>query len=147
MILVSHDPHLVNAIADTLWLVKDGEVNVFTEDLDAYKKILLAERGVADRSEKPKKVKKKRLSHGEKRKLLAPYTVEVTKCEERLTKILEIKDKIEAALADPDIYTDSDPNRFESLSKKRAEALDAVQKAESLWMKAEEDLEAARAGL
>jgi len=147
VILVSHDPHLVNAVADTLWLVKDGQVGVFTEDLEAYKKMLLSERGVADRAEKPKKVKKKRLSHGEQRKILAPFKAEVTKCEERVAKILEIKEKIDEALADPDIYTHSDPNRFESLSKKRAEAEDAIQKAESLWMKAEDDLEKARAGL
>ena len=67
VILVSHDPHLVNAVADTLWLVKDGQVNVYYEDLNAYKKLLLSERGLADKSEKPKKVKKKRLSHGEQR--------------------------------------------------------------------------------
>jgi ATP-binding cassette subfamily F protein 3 len=147
VILVSHDPHLVNAVANTLWLVKDGEVNVFTEDLEAYKKILLAERGVADRSEKVKKVKKKRLSHGEQRKILAPFKAEVTKCEERLTKINEIKEKIDLALADPEIYTHSEANRFESLSKKRAEATEAIQKAEGLWMQAEEELEKARARL
>ena len=147
VILVSHDPHLVNAVADTLWLVKDGQVNVFTEDLEAYKKLLLAERGMADRSEKVKKVKKKRLSHGEQRKILAPFKAEVTKCEERLTKINEIKEKIDQALADPEIYTHSEPDRFESLSKKRAEADEAIQKAENLWMKAEEELEKARASL
>lgn len=59
VILVSHDPHLVNAVADTLWLVKDGQVNVFYEDLNEYKKLLLSERGLADKSEKPKKIKKK----------------------------------------------------------------------------------------
>jgi ATP-binding cassette subfamily F protein 3 len=147
VILVSHDPHLVNAVADTLWLVKDGQVNVFTEDLEAYKKLLLSERGLADRAEKPKKVKKKRLSHGEQRRILAPFRAEITKCEDRLSKILEIKEKIDIALADPDIYTHAEPDRFEGLSKKRAEAEDAIKKAESLWMKAEEDLEKARAGL
>ena len=101
VILVSHDPHLVNAVADTLWLVKDGQVNVFYEDLNEYKKLLLSERGLADKSEKPKKIKKKRLSHGERRKILAPFQLEVTKCEERLNKILIIKEKIDKALADP----------------------------------------------
>ena len=116
VILVSHDPHLVNAVADTLWLVKDGQVNVFYEDLNEYKKLLLSERGLADKSEKPKKIKKKRISHGERRKILSPYQLEVTKCEERLNKILTIKEKIDEALANPDIYTNSDPEKFESLS-------------------------------
>ena len=144
VILVSHDPHLVNAVADTLWLVKDGQVNVFYEDLNEYKKLLLSERGLADKSEKPKKIKKKRLSHGERRKILAPFQLEVTKCEERLNKILIIKEKIDKALADPNIYTNSNPEKFESLSKKRAEADEAITKAEALWVSAEEKLEKAR---
>ena len=144
VILVSHDPHLVNAVADTLWLVKDGQVNVFYEDLNEYKKLLLSERGLADKSEKPKKMKKKRISHGERRKILSPYQLEVTKCEERLNKILTIKEKIDEALANPDIYTNSDPEKFESLSKKRAEVDDAIIKAEALWLTAEENLDKAR---
>ena len=144
VILVSHDPHLVNAVADTLWLVKDGQVNVFYEDLNAYKKLLLSERGLADKSEKPKKIKKKRISHGERRKILSPYQLEVTKCEERLNKILTIKEKIDEALANPDIYTNSDPEKFESLSKKRAEVDDAIIKAEAPWLTAEENLDKAR---
>ena len=144
VILVSHDPHLVNAVADTLWLVKDGQVNVYYEDLNAYKKLLLSERGLADKSEKPKKVKKKRLSHGEQRKILTPYQLEVTKCEERLNKIMDIKEKIDKALADPDIYTNKNPEKFENLSKKRAEAEEAITKAETLWVSAEENLEKAR---
>ena len=144
VILVSHDPHLVNAVADTLWLVKDGQVNVYYEDLNAYKKLLLSERGLADKSEKPKKVKKKRLSHGERRKILTPYQLEVAKCEERLNKIMDIKEKIDKALADPDIYTNKNPEKFENLSKKRAEAEEAIIKAETLWVSAEENLEKAR---
>ena len=144
VILVSHDPHLVNAVADTLWLVKDGQVNVFYEDLNEYKKLLLSERGLADKSEKPKKIKKKRISHGERRKILSPYQLEVTKCEERLNKILTIKEKIDEALANPDIYTNSDPEKFESLSKERAEVDDAIIKAEALWLTAEENLDKAR---
>jgi len=147
VILVSHDPHLVNAVADTLWLVKDGQVNVYYEDLNAYKKLLLSERGLADKSEKPKKVKKKRLSHGEQRKILTPYQLEVTKCEERLNKIMDIKEKIDKALADPDIYTNKNPEKFENLSKKRAEAEEAITKAETLWVSAEENLEKARLNL
>ncbi|MDC1257459.1 ATP-binding cassette domain-containing protein [Amylibacter sp.] len=147
VILVSHDPHLVNAVADTLWLVKDGQVNVYYEDLNAYKKLLLSERGLADKSEKPKKVKKKRLSHGEQRKILTPYQLEVTKCEERLNKIMDIKEKIDKALADPDMYTNKNPEKFENLSKKRAEAEEAIIKAEILWVSAEENLEKARLNL
>ena len=45
VILVSHDRHLIDATMDRLWLVKDGKVQPFDEDLDAYKKLLLQKDG------------------------------------------------------------------------------------------------------
>ena len=42
VILVSHDSHLVEMVADRLWLVQDGEVNSFHGDMDEYKKMLLS---------------------------------------------------------------------------------------------------------
>ena len=42
VILVSHDMHLLSMVADRLWLVKDGHVSVYEEDLQAYRKMLLS---------------------------------------------------------------------------------------------------------
>ena len=56
VILVSHDPHLVELVADRLWLVKDGRVAPFDDDMEAYRRLLLSERGgapVRAREEKP----------------------------------------------------------------------------------------------
>ena len=44
IILVSHDPHLVSAVADQLLLVKDNKVEVYRDDLDAYKKLVIEQR-------------------------------------------------------------------------------------------------------
>src|SRR5438105_4255959 len=41
VILVSHDWHLVELVADRLWLVEDGTVRPFDDDLDAYRRRLL----------------------------------------------------------------------------------------------------------
>ena len=43
VLLITHDPHLVELIADRLWLVADGTVRPFDGDLDDYR-ALLAER-------------------------------------------------------------------------------------------------------
>jgi ATP-binding cassette subfamily F protein 3 len=44
VILVSHDPHLVECVADQLWLVADGTCKPFEDDLDAYRKLVIRQR-------------------------------------------------------------------------------------------------------
>ena len=52
VILVTHDPHLVELVADRLWLVGDGKVQSFDGDLDDYRKLLLEKRRNARRDGK-----------------------------------------------------------------------------------------------
>jgi ATP-binding cassette subfamily F protein 3 len=40
MVIVSHDRHLIKAVADTLWLVADGKLKEFDGDLDDYQQWL-----------------------------------------------------------------------------------------------------------
>jgi len=44
VILVTHDPHLVECVADRLWLVADGTCKPFNDDLDAYRKLVVTQR-------------------------------------------------------------------------------------------------------
>ena len=41
VILITHDAHLIELVADRLWLVKDGQVTPFQEDMEAYRSLLL----------------------------------------------------------------------------------------------------------
>ena len=47
VILVTHDAHLVEMVADRLWLVENGNVYAFDGDMTDYQKCLLANRGAA----------------------------------------------------------------------------------------------------
>jgi ATP-binding cassette subfamily F protein 3 len=40
LVVVSHDRHLIKSVADTLWLVADGRLQVFDGDLDDYQQWL-----------------------------------------------------------------------------------------------------------
>ena len=64
---------------------------------------------------------------------------EVRRAEERVQKLTEMLEKLDAKLADPGVYQ----NKFEAekWGKKHAEAREAMARAEALWMQALEKLE------
>ena len=146
VILVSHDPHLVGMVADRLWLVKDGAVKPFTEDLDSYQKLLLTERGgggvAASKGKKKPKRKSKQVPLP--RKAVAPLQAEVTKCEARVAKLEELKEKIGNRLIDPDLYEPINRDKLRVLQGKAREINDGLTRAEELWIKAAEELEMAK---
>jgi ATP-binding cassette subfamily F protein 3 len=112
VILVSHDPHLVELVADRLWLVKDGAVRPFEDDMEAYRRLLLSERGGAPargRETRPEKVRPK----PPPRSQTAPLKAEVAKCEARVAKLEEMRDNIDARLANPMLYARGDTEEIE----------------------------------
>jgi ATP-binding cassette subfamily F protein 3 len=136
VILVSHDQSLVELVADRLWLVKDGNVTPYTEDMDAYRKMLLSERGGLPKSEK-KKQKGKKPKKVSKEKLRE----EVATCEDRVTKLQEMRDKLDLKMAEPGFY-DGEAAAISMWQKKHVEVTDGLERAETLWMDALEKLEA-----
>ncbi len=134
VILVSHDMHLLSLVADRLWLVKNGAVVQYEEDLETYRRQLLAgdEEPKAKPVEKPKKVSREDVS------LLR---AEVRKCEERLDKLNEMRDRQAKKLADPALYEPGRGSEAETWQKKYAEVMGALDKAEALWLRAQEKLE------
>ncbi|MEL7172865.1 MAG: ATP-binding cassette domain-containing protein, partial [Pseudomonadota bacterium] len=145
VILITHDPHLVELVADRLWLVKDGRVTPFEEDMAAYRRLILAApetatgggggdaAGTAERRER-----------AATRKALAPLKAEVAAAEARLEKINELLKRLDAMLADPALY-EGPAEKIEALNQKRGELLATQEKAEAQWMAASERLEEATA--
>jgi len=68
---------------------------------------------------------------------------EVRKCEERVSKINEMRDKLATKLADPALYEDARIGELETWNRKYAEIMDGLSRAEALWMAALEKLEEA----
>jgi ATP-binding cassette subfamily F protein 3 len=138
VILVSHDMHLLGLVADRLWLVKGGAVVPYTEDLDTYRAQLLA--GDEDAKVAAKPVEKpKKISRDE----VLAMRAEVRKCEERLEKLNDMRDKLARKLADPELYDSARAGELETWNKKYAEVMEALDRAEALWLAAQERLEAA----
>jgi len=142
VILITHDAHLIDLVADRLWLVRDGRVQPYEGDLEDYRRLLLA----ADRAdakgeaagEHERKADRRRAA--EARKALAPLKAEVRACEERVEKLVAMLEKLDTRLTDPDLYA-GPSEKIEALQAKRGEILAAQQRAEALWLAAEERLE------
>lgn len=140
VILVSHDMHLLGLVADRLWLVKGGAVTPYTEDLEAYRRQLLAGEDEVKAVVKP--IEKKRQTTREE---VLSLKAEVRKCEDRLSKLNEMRDKLAKKLADPELYADNRKGELATWNAKYAEVMQALDKAEALWLSAQERLESAAA--
>ena len=68
---------------------------------------------------------------------------EVRKCEDRLEKLMEMHEKLSAKLADPELYSDKNIADLEVWNKKFAEVEEAMSRAETLWVTAQENLDTA----
>ena len=133
VILVSHDMHLLSLVADRLWLVNKGRVTVFDKDLEEYRKLLLS----SDTPAKPTKATPRKTVSRDTVKALRS---EVRKSEERVDKLNAMRDKLAGKLANPALYEDGKIGEMEVWQKKYAEVMDALDRAETLWLSAEDKL-------
>lgn len=141
VVLVSHDMHLLSLVADRLWQVKGGRVRPYDEDLETYRASLLS----GDKPEKPKKAEAPKPKRASRDELLA-LKADVRKCEERVDKLNEMRDKLATKLADPALYEAERIGELETWNKKYAEVMGALERAETMWLTAQEKLETANAG-
>ncbi len=139
VILVSHDMHLLGLVADRLWLVKDGHVAPYDDDLESYRKLLLS----PDAPAKPTKAAAP--AARATREDMVTLKGDIRRCEERVAKISAMRDKLAKKLADPALYEPGKAGEAEVWQKKYAEVMEALGRAEALWMAALEKLETAAA--
>ncbi len=137
VILVSHDMHLLSLVADRLWLVSGGAVRPYADDLAAYRRMLLE----SDNPVTKPKAGKPRRSYS--RDAILALRAEVRKCELRVEKLTEMRDKLAKKLADPKLYAGEDKGEIEVWQKKYAEVMDGLDRAEALWLSAQDKLDRA----
>ena len=138
VILVSHDMHLLELVADRLWLVNNGRVTPYEEDLESYRKQLLS----VDKPAKKNAIKAERPKPASREKILSLRS-DVRKSEARLGKLNEMRDKLAIKLADSALYDDTRIGELATWNKKYAEVMEALERAEALWLAAQEKLELA----
>ncbi|MGA0913324.1 MAG: ABC-F family ATP-binding cassette domain-containing protein, partial [Candidatus Puniceispirillaceae bacterium] len=158
VIIVSHDSHLVEMIADQLWIVQDGMVQAFDGDMADYQRQLLARRGAGgtaraarddagNSDQKPAgKLTGKLQSPGRvRRQNTSQLRAAVKQCEKAMVTLAADKDMIAREMARPGFYDSDNAAAIASLSSQLAAIDDALAAAEQAWLDAEEALAAAEA--
>ena len=148
VLLISHDPHLIETCADRLWLVANGRVQPYDGDMDDYRKLLLDERQPAGGKAKvvtPKLTKaEERKAAADRRAQLTPLKRAADDAEKRVTKLQGEIAKIEAALHAPDLYA-NEPAKALTLTKQRGDLQRQLDAAETAWLEASDAYDSARA--
>ena len=161
LILVSHDRHLLEAIADKLWLIDDGNVSEFNGDLNDYQEFLNKKnREYKEKlnektqnqpkqnlfSEKAKaqtyKTKEQKKIEAQKRQSLRPLKLEIEKLEKQMEKIKKSLADIDTTLSDLELYS-KEPEKVEILSIERAKLSDELDECEIAWIEKQDELEQA----
>ena len=143
VMLVTHDPHLIELTADRLWLVANGTVKPFDGDLDDYAKYQADERKVQRKEAKamavtladaplPAKPAKKR----------APLKQKAEKAESEMETLQREIATLEAAMSAPEFYQ-RPKDEIAAANAALAERRSHLNAAEAAWLQATEELERA----
>ena len=160
LVLVSHDRHLLEAIASRLWLVDSGKVCEFDGDLDDYANYL-AEKNRAVRQEQSalKAASRPALSVSNSardrqaqkredalfRQSIRPLKQAIEKLERDMEKMKKRIGEIETLMADPALYTEvSRAKEREALTLELASLKSALDDTENTWLEKAAELEEAQ---
>jgi ATP-binding cassette subfamily F protein 3 len=143
VVLISHDPHLVELVADRLWLVAEGTVRPFEGDLEDYRAHLAERaRGGARPAEAPAR-RDERRERAEQRQNLAPLRQRLKAVEAQMEKLAQEARVIDDALSDPRLYERNKPDLIARATARRAAIAREMAALEGEWLTLSEALEAA----
>ena len=147
VILVSHDRHLLRSVSDDLWLIDDGSLTRFNDDVDAYPRWLANKKsGKANTDQLQKKPgsnnrKEDKQKKAEQRKLQAPHVKRLKRIEREIEKLSQKKQMLESNLAEPSIYETENKSELTEMLTQQATVQKDLQQLEEEWLELSEVLE------
>src|SRR5436190_3380669 len=143
VVLVSHDWHLVELVADRLWLVDGGTVRSFEDDLEAYRRRLLERDEPAEsRASGLVAVNSRRAGRreaAERRRALEPPRQKARSAEEMATRLAAEQQALDRTLAEPGAFGEG--AALADALKRRAQLERRIAEAEAEWFEAATELE------
>ncbi len=149
MVIVSHDRHLLRLTVDQLWLVNEQQVTPFDGALEDYPRWLMEREGKTSRSAQTgpgsnsaAAIRARKRKEAEARQRAAPLRQRLQAAEAQLERLTSTRQRLEQALAEPDIYDDQHKDRLLALLEEQADNQAALERAERDWLEAGEALQA-----
>jgi ATP-binding cassette subfamily F protein 3 len=154
VILVSHDTHLVEAVADRLWLVKDGAVTPFDGDMDEYKKLIMSSNRTSGNKTSGNKANKrnkdkedtsttasaKSVSASAKKINPVKLKSEIRRLDSQIEMLASQKSALEAEMLKTDFYSVNDSAEIALKTKTFSDITAQLEKAEESWLELQEQL-------
>ncbi len=148
VVLVSHDSHLIELIAERLWLVADGTAAPFDGDLEDYRRLLKDRRRAARQGQDGASApavgtanrKAQRRAAAEARQAQAHLRQAARDAEARVERLNRERQALEARLADPSVYGE-DGDGLRDLQVRHGAMVRDLAEAEESWLKAQAALE------
>jgi ATP-binding cassette subfamily F protein 3 len=152
VVLVSHDPHLIELTVDRFWLITDNQVQTFDGDMTDYRRLLLSQKRTPLPIEATSGTEKTtnesaRVTKKDKRRLAADQRQSLTKlrsasraAEAELTRLSEEKTAMLERLKDPRFYQDK-PDEAQNLQRAIGHLQKDLDAAETRWLAGQEALE------
>ncbi|MFJ7502373.1 ABC transporter ATP-binding protein [Serratia grimesii] len=150
LVVVSHDRHLLRSTTDDLYLVHDGQVEVFDGDLDDYQQWLADLQRQENQQDAPDKEnntnsaqarKDQKRREAEFRSQTQPLRKQITKLEQQMEKLGAELAAVEEKLADSALYDISRKAELTECLQKQSQTKSALEETEMTWLDAQEQLE------
>ena len=135
VILVSHDRHLLRSVCDDLWIVDNGALQRFDEDLDYYP-TWLAQRKSRNQNSAPT-TSNPRLSRQEMKSRLG----QLRKIENQIERLSSARDSLEHELSDLSIYNPENRDNLKLRQAAQVENAQQLEQAEEEWLLLSEIIE------
>jgi ATP-binding cassette subfamily F protein 3 len=141
VLLISHDPYLVDLVADRLILIAGGKVTPLEGDLASYAATVTDSGSPKGREAAPKRGDKQERAQARGR--LAPLRQAVKEAEQRLAKLAAERGLLEQKLAGPEMYAAAKAKDLAYINQRLAAIRRETEAVEREWLAAEAALEAA----
>ncbi len=139
LLLVSHDRSLLKRSVDELWLVEQGRVTTYPDDLDAY---TASRQSGPDRRATQHDRREERRNAAAQRRREKPLRDRIRAEERQMESVAKRLKGVEARLADPDVYRNLPAPELDALLAEAGRLRHALEQAEEAWLEASAALEA-----